>query len=230
MPLSAQTCLLVWRAMAACGLRDGKINSFEDEHFGPNYSWQQHLVEGRTAQGIFAENAKIQAKLTEQDGGTLLEFMAGNIRRQTDFGSAKRVRLRLMPLIEQFLREEPTEGPQRRRGGWNSDRPLSPLAAPTAGGAPAIPDEPRFDVIVPINENVEWEKSLAVLMSVVFTFLIVGVGHTHLVGPAFVLMAGWQFWNWQKQEQKWTWLPVGIVLCSLVWGLYNSWLLIKRWI
>lgn len=202
MPLAPRTLRLVWRAMAQCGLKNGKINSFQDVHFGPLYNWQNHMVEGRTPQGLFADNVKVQATLCQHEGGTLVEFAAANVKGDFDFGGSSRFKRRLVPRIEEFLKNALVD--------WDEEpqlTPVAPLASATDFGLASARDDASFEVILSLKSTKLSAKDWAQIgrSMVLFAAGSWVAGRFHLWAPLFLFMAGLELWNWRRRGQKFNW-------------------------
>lgn len=224
-PLSPRACRLVWRAMAACGLCEGKINSFRDVHFSPLYSWQQHLVEGRTAPGFFrSHNARAQARLSAQDDGTRVDFDAVHLKSEIDFGAARVFERQLVLRMEAFLRDLPADWHETE----TATEAAPPIASPTDFEAHVKGSEPALEPLTPLRapsllsprQRLQaWLRFGAV--AVVFLLAL----WWNVPGLAFLVLAAWTLWN-GRQVKKVDWFS--FVLYSGL-GLMQCWQLVQRW-
>ena len=224
-PPSVQTCLVVWHAMATCGLRKGKINSYREEHFGPLYDWQKKTVEGCTKQGLFDPQAKIQAQFMPHEGGTLIKFLAGNINQGFDFGSSWREKRRLVPQIEEVLRQTPLD--------WQEDllNQHPPIASPHNFNTSPIHGTPSFEVIVPLVDLKTSlnEQGISALGCLPWAVAFTVAGYLHATGPLFLALAIWEAWKWRQNPYSRNFASVLYILFCLFWGVPQSWRLLQHW-
>ena len=220
MPLSTRTPRLVWRAMASCGLQNGKINSYQDIHFSQLYDWQPHLVEGRTAREFLRDNsARVQARLTEEDGGTRVDFDAVHARDEFDFWASRRFQRRLMPRIEQFLRETPLDWREKDE----VEKVVAPIASPTDFSTRPLTSEPSLESLLPLRAPLMSPGEWLYFGTAMGVFVLATwVNAWGLVALAF---AGWTWWNGRRMK-KTDWKS--LIFWSVL-GLYGSWQMVRSW-
>lgn len=102
--------------MAACGLVNGKINSYNSFHFAPEFSGGAHLVEDITPPGLLADNARVQAQLEPVDGGTRIQLDAIRVKGQFDFGASSRLKKRYATNTQEFLLSVPADWSEHIEG------------------------------------------------------------------------------------------------------------------
>ena len=228
LPLSLQTCLVVWHAMETCGLRNGKINSYYERHFEPLYDWQEKIVEGRTSEGLFDPRAKIQAQLSQHEGGTLLRFFAANTKQDFDFGSSWRAKRRLVPRIEEVLLGISPDWHDEALKNSSS----SPIASPHESKAESVHLPPSFERLVPL---VDWKTSLKghgqlVLGCLPWTVAYIAASCLRITGPLFLGLAVWEMWKWHREPYRRNFVSALYILFCVFWGGRDSWRLLQHWI
>ncbi len=220
MPLSTRTPRLVWRAMASCGLQNGKINSYQEVHFSQLYDWQPHLVEGRTAREFLRDNsARVQARLTEENGGTRVDFDAVHARDEFDFWASRRFQRRLMPQIEQFLRETPLD--------WSEEGQVQevapPIASPTDFSVRSGDNNAVFESVLPLRTALlspgEWLRCGAIMGAFVLG------SWANVWGLVALSFAVWTWWN-GRRTKKTDWSS--LIFWSALAG-YGTWQMVRTW-
>lgn len=224
MPLGARTCLLVWHALSSCGLHRGKINSYRDEHFGLLYDWQPHLVEGSTVSGLFSrDNARVQAQLTAEQGGTRLDFYAVHPKGGIDFGAARHFVQRLLPRLEAFLHEAPIDWEERETCKDTG----APIASPTDFSSRVPYRPPELGVMVPISRGHLSAKEWMIVLARIFAVgLAVFFGsYFHAMGVVCLLFTGWIAWDGHKTK-KVDWVSLSLFAAL---GVQQSWQMVLSW-
>lgn len=233
MPLSLETPRLVWRALAAAGLDRGKINSYHRLFFEPGVPGHQHLVEGRTASGIFRDNARVVVELLAENGGTRLNVDTVRTDRATDLGFRLRgLKRHYSQEIEQFLLTVAVESDDE------VEVPLPPPASPDGRDERVRFVEAQTGVILPTHisspnilrlllsgwrEN--WKASLAYF--VLWGVALWSADRFDLWGPFFLALAMMDVWTWKKYRMGFQWFNF-LFFGGL--GVWRTFVLLQRWI
>jgi len=205
-PFERHTCLLLWHAMAGCGLRNGAIDWREGEDHA--------IVEGHISKTISSDRAVFQMQLRPDEGGTRIVFFSMRRDGQFDFGENTRVRGGLSLNIEKFLRQssletrlpEPLPAPVR-----------APIASPVGGEKLVKRNEAEHKKLLPLQPIPLWQQ-VAPLIYFVFgmgaLFLPIVFGPLNL-GTAVLLWSG-RTRGERLKSQPFVFLALGILGCLLL--------------
>lgn len=204
-PFERHTGLLLWHAMAQCGLRKGVIDWREGE--------EQALVEGRSPSDFSSPEAIFQARLRPDQNGTRVAFSSIRPDKQFDFGNNTGVRRRLSARIEKLLGQFPIT----ERLPEPSSAPIpAPIASPIGGEKLVMRNEAQHRNLLPLQPAPLWQQVAP------FVYVVFGIGTMVFPGVSTLFCLGFAVWLWsgrtRRQQHKTT--PFMFLALGL-WGCYQ---------